>query len=204
MVILMMGPQGSGKGTVGRKLSSHLDLPILEVGKLLRDLPTDDYRYSTINEAMKRGELAPVDKVASILKDRIKEAGYANGFILDGWCRQLEDIKEFDPQPDIVLVLDIPRETSIERITGRRICTSDGKVYNINTLPRELLDECEGELVQREDDTERAVNRRLNDYYSLTKKVLDLYKDKGILKVVDASGLPEEVFRNALFALEGI
>jgi len=204
MKILLTGPQGSGKGTVGASLSSHFNIPLISVGELLRDLPETASHYAEVNSSMKEGALPPVKIVVQIVQERLKAVDCSDGYILDGWCRRMDDLKAFTPPVDVVLVLDISRETSIKRITGRRICTSDGKTYNIYTLPKEKLEECRGELTQREDDTQEAVEIRLNIYYTQTKEVIDYFEKQGLLKIVDAEGMPEEVFQNALNALKSI
>lgn len=196
-----MGPQGSGKGTVGSMLSEHLDFPLISVGQLLRDLPEEHPFYTDIHSAMEAGELAPSKVVASIIKERVSKSDCKEGYILDGWCRRMDQMNYFDPSPNLILVLAISRETSIKRITGRRICTSNGKTYNIYTLPEQELEECTGDLIQRADDTEEAVKERLNIYYTETKEVIDHYAEKGLVEKVDAEGSPEEVFQNAMAVL---
>jgi len=202
MKILLIGPQGSGKGTLGPILSNHLEIPFVSGGDLLRDLPKSSSYYDEVCGCMEKGLLVPLDIMSSIVQDRLSQEDCVDGFILDGWCRRLEDLRAFDPEVDIVLVVDISRETSIKRITGRRLCTSDGKTYNIYTLPKEKLEECTGELIQREDDTKEAVEVRLNIYYIQTQEVIDYFEKKGILKVIDGEALPDKVFQNALNALE--
>lgn len=197
-----MGPQGSGKGTTGSMLARHFDIPLISVGETLRAIPKGYPHYETINSAMEAGDLVPSKIMHEILKARLSSKDCASGFILDGWARRIEDLQAYDPQPDAVLVLEISRETSFLRITGRRICTSNGKTYNIYTLPKERLKECSGELIQRDDDTEEAVKKRLEIYYTQTQEVLDFFEEKGILKHVDAEGSPEAVFENALAALD--
>lgn len=201
MKISLLGPQGSGKGTIGKIISEKLGIPIIGVGDILRDVPKDHPRYEELNEIMDRGDLAPQDFVAELLKERVSQKDCEEGFIMDGWGRKLIDFEYYDPEFDKVVVLDISRETSVKRITGRRMCTSNGKTYNIYTLPKEMLEECEGELIQREDDTEKAVNKRLDIYYSETVKSIDKFKKKGILVVVDGEGTPEEVVNNVLSAI---
>jgi adenylate kinase len=114
------------------------------------------------------------------------------------------DVTTYNPNPDIVLVIDISRETSIKRISGRRTCTSDGKIYNIYTLPKEILAECKGELVQREDDTEEAVKTRLEIYYSQTQEVIDYFIAQEKAKIIDGEGTPQEVFDLALEAVDTV
>ncbi len=204
MKILLIGPQGSGKGTVGSMLGEHLEIPLISVGGILRDLPEKHQHYSLINEAMDKGELAPSEIVSALIRERVSQPDCSNGFILDGWCRRMLDVNTYDPEPDIILVLDISRDTSIKRITGRRMCTSNDKTYNIFTLPKEQLEECEGELIQRDDDTEEAVKERLNIYYTETQEVIDYYSEEGLVQVIDAEGPPQEVFENALKALNTV
>ncbi|MBD3366101.1 AAA family ATPase [candidate division WWE3 bacterium] len=201
MRLMVMGPQGSGKGTTGKMLADHLNLPFISLGKVFREIPQDHALYDAIDQAMDAGELVPLPISSKIIAERLAQPDCSNGFVLDGWCRRMEDLHAYDPNPDTVLVLDISRETSIKRITGRRICTSDGKNYNIYTLPKEQLKECKGELIQREDDTKEAVETRLNIYYTQTKEVIEHFKKQGIVKTIDAEGPPEEVFENALEAL---
>ncbi len=202
MKLLLMGPQGCGKGTIGEKLSEKLGIPLISVGQVLRDIPADHYLYEEMHSAMVKGVLAPNDKVAELLKERVLEEDCKNGYILDGWARQMSDLDEFDPGFGGVLNIKISRETSVKRISGRRTCSSDGKIYNIYTLPKEMLAECKGELVQRADDTEEAVKTRLEIYYSETQEVLDYFATKGILREIDGEGTPQEVFDLALEALK--
>lgn len=201
MKILLMGPQGSGKGTLGEMLSQRLEIPLISVGEILRAVPPDHSFYRELQEAMSQGVLAPSHKVAELLKERVLLGDCANGFIFDGWVRALEDLTHFDPDFDVALNISVSRETSIKRISGRRICTSNGKTYNVYTLPPELLAECTGELVQRKDDTEEAVKARLEIYYTQTQDVLDFFSKKGILREVDGEGTPQEVFELALKVL---
>ena len=201
MKILLMGPQGCGKGTIGEMLSQRLGIPLIGVGQLLRDIPQTHPLYTELHEAIDKGILAPNDKVAQLLKERTSLLDCNNGYILDGWGRQISDLEQFNPGFDVVLNISISEGTSIKRISGRRMCTSNGKIYNIYTLPKEMLAECKGELVQRSDDTEEAVKTRLSIYYSETQEVLAYFREKGILREIDGEGTPDEVFDLALKAL---
>lgn len=200
MKILLMGPQASGKGTQGEKLSELTGLPLLSVGEVLRHVTHSHPRYNELNEAMNKGELVSMDIVGDLLRYRTSQDDCKDGFILDGWGRAVSNIAEFNPGFDAVLVIKIPREESLKRITGRRLCTSDGKTYNIYTMPQEDL-VCKGELIQRADDTEEAVNRRLEIYYTETQKVLDMFKHEGKLLEIDGMGTPDEVFERVKLAL---
>lgn len=204
MKIMMMGPQGSGKGTIGNMLSKKLDIPTISVGQLLRDLPEDSPHYEAINKEMDRGNLAPFKETAEILKTRLEQEDCSDGYILDGWARNIEQLDLFNPDLDAVVFIDISKETSVKRISGRRICEKDGFTCNIYTLPPDHeghCNNCDGELTQREDDTVEAVNRRLEIFYTETTEVIEHYRQEGILLEIDGEGTPKEVYKEALSAL---
>lgn len=197
-----MGPQGSGKGTQGEMLSEYLGIPLISVGGLLREMPKTHPRNKEAEEYMERGELVPYDIAAELIQERISLPDCINGYILDGWAREKGNLEYFNPGFDLVLHILIPREESVKRITGRRICSSDGETYNIYTLPKEELEKCKGNLIQREDDTEEAVNRRLDIYYNETQKVINDFEKEGLLIEIDGVGTPEEVFERVKSALD--
>jgi len=205
MKILLMGPQGSGKGTIGEMLSKKMEIPLVSVGDILRDVPKTHPRYQELQDSMDKGMLAPYDLVAELLKDRVSKDDCKNGYVLDGWCRSLGNLEYFDPKPDKVILLNISRETSVRRLGSRRTCEVCGSVFNIISVPPknpDVCDKCGGKLIQRDDDTEEAVNKRLDIYYSETQEVIDYYKSKGILLEVDGQPSPDVVFQNVLKALD--
>ena len=197
-----MGPQGSGKGTIGQMLARKLGVPFISGGDLLRNIPKTHPRFKEVDKLMSAGELAPFDLVAQLWLERLNKSDCADGYVMDGWSRDIGNLDYFDPDLDKVIVLNISMDISIRRITGRRLCDSDNKAYNIYTLPKEELEKCEGNLIQREDDTEEAVKRRLEIYYKQTVEVIDLYKKRGIVVEVDGEGLPDEVFKKVLESLD--
>lgn len=204
MKILMMGPQGCGKGTIGEKLSNRLHIPLISSGSLLRDLPESHPRYQEIHQLIDVGELAPQDFVAGLFKSRTSQADCANGFIIDGWGRKPIDLTYYDPGFDKVILLNIAPETSVYRLSGRRTCKKCGKIFNVNSVPPKVAgvcDACGGELYQREDDTEEAIRRRLSIYYTETQEVIDSFKRKGLLAEIDGSGSPEAVLNLVLTSL---
>lgn len=201
MKILLLGPQGCGKGTIGQMLSDYMGIPVLSVGEMLRLVDESSPYYHKIKEETKKGILVDESIVASLLREELSKEKYKNGFILDGWARSMENLKAFDPGFDIVIVFELSRETSIKRISGRRICETDGKVYNIYTLPKEELEKCKGRLIQREDDTEEAVKTRLDIYYNQTSKVIDYFDALGKTIHIDAEPLPDVIFSNLISKL---
>jgi adenylate kinase len=204
MKLLMMGPQGSGKGTTGGMLSEYFHIPLIASGDLLRSLPESHPRYQEIHKLIDAGELAPQDFVAELFKARISQPDCSKGFIIDGWGRKTVDLAFFDPNFDKVILLNITPETSVYRLSGRRTCKKCGRIFNINTVPSKvagICDVCGGELYQREDDTEESIRRRLNIYYSDTQEVIESLRQKGILVEIDAEPAPEIVFNRVLASL---
>ena len=204
MKVLLLGPQGCGKGTVGKMLSDKYRIPLISSGQALREVPPHHPRYTELHEYMDNGLLAPQDFVASMLRERTSKPDCSNGYIMEGWGRAMIDLKYFDPGYDKVVVLDIKPETTISRLSNRRTCRKCGKVFNIVTVPPKVegkCDECGGDLYQREDDTESAIKKRLEIYSTETREVVNHFRDKGILLNVDAEPAPEEVFASVVSAL---
>ncbi|HAZ29298.1 TPA: hypothetical protein DCY43_00890 [candidate division WWE3 bacterium] len=200
MKILLIGPQGCGKGTIGELLAKEFGIPTISVGQLLRLASLSSPHYLRIQEDINKGALVPEVIVVELLTEELKKDIYTNGFIFDGWGRRISDLKAFDPGFDIVIVFELSRETSIKRITGRRICSADGKTYNIYTLPQDVKN-CTGELEQRDDDTEDAVTKRLGIYYTETAEVIDFFDNKHKTIHVNAEPMPEVIFRDILAKL---
>jgi adenylate kinase len=199
--ILLIGPQGCGKGTIGQMLSEKIGIPLVSVGGLLRSLASDSPHFKTVHEQMEKGVLVDNHVVGGVLKHELNDPKYAQGYIFDGWARQLSDLDVFDPGFDYIIVFELSRETSIKRISGRRICTLDNKNYNIFTLPKEDLERCKGHLVQREDDTEEAVKKRLEIYHTATLEVVDYFDRQGKTIHINAEPLPEVIFADLMSKL---
>jgi adenylate kinase len=198
--ILILGLPGSGKSTIGKLLADKLNVQFVPVGKTLRNLPKDHPNYQTIHEHMETGKLAPYGMVGDILKERISELDCADGYVLDGWARDIENLKYFDPDFDKVIFLSIPGDLAIKRITGRRICDTDGSVCNIFTLPTQdgNCSLCHGNLIQRKDDKENVVRTRLHVFKTETIPVVEHFREKGKLLQADASQLPGDVVDSIL------
>jgi len=204
MKILIMGPPASGKGTIGEMLAKKLNLPLVSTGQLLRDVSESDLRYDEINTPMDNGELVPHHITANVLKERLSKPDCDDGYILDGWMRGLQQKDYFEPDLNAVLFINISPETSIKRISGRRICEKDGFTCNIYTLPPkhpDNCDDCNGPLIQRDDDKEDVVKERLEVYEKETIPVVEYYKNKDLLAEIDGEGTPDQVFKLALNAL---
>lgn len=201
MKILLVGPQGCGKGTIGQMLSEKIGVPLLSVGEMLRLVDESSKYYQQVQEELKKGVLVSEEIVASLLKEELAKEKYRKGYIMDGWGRSMENLRSFDPGFDFVVVFEMSRETSIKRISGRRICEADGKTYNIYTLPQEELAKCPGKLIQRVDDTEEAVKKRLEIYYTETVKVVDYFDRQGKTIHINAEPMPTVIFADLMSKL---
>lgn len=205
MKILLIGPQGCGKGTIGNMLSDYLGIPLISAGQILREVSEDHPRRQEIQDYMTRGELVPQDLVADLLREETSKDSCKNGFIFDGWGRTMIDLHFYDPDFDKVIFIKIAAETSVMRISSRRTCSDCGSVFNVVSVPPKvegICDKCGGTLIQREDDTEEAVRRRLQIFNSETLEVIEHFRNHGKLLEVDGEGSPEEVFKLVLEALK--
>ncbi len=196
MNILVIGPQASGKGTQADLLAKKLGVPHLSTGDLFRAEKRTALgrRIAAIMDA---GELVPDEVTWQMIKAHLDEEG--DGWVLDGFPRTLNQAALLDAHaaPDKVLVLDTPDEICIERISGRRICETCGKDYHVKYKPPKRADVCDldgGELVQRPDDNEEAVKRRLATYHEQTEPLLIHYADR--LITVDGSPGIDDVWQS--------
>lgn len=213
--LVFLGPPACGKGTQTSKLSTHLSFPHVDTGSLLRKAIANNTPDGiTAKSYIEKGQLVPVEIVASIIKSRLNEADCANGFILDGFPRSTEQaqmleemLKEIDAGKEVdlkVIYFDIDQELLLDRIITRRSCPKCGKIYNIKTLKPEregFCDDCAVELVQRKDDTAETAKARFDTYFSETAPLIDFYEQKGSLKKIDANGSVEAVWERLLNAI---
>jgi adenylate kinase len=199
--ILLLGPPACGKGTIGTLLSEKLGLPLISVGKLLRELPEKHPHYKEIHKYMDKGELPSQKLVAKIIKERVGDEDCKKGYIMDGWGRRMEGFEFFDPDFDLILFLNITEEESVRRVEGRRVCKATGKTYNISTMSKEELAGCESDFIQRDDDKKEVVNHRWEVYRVETFPVIESLRSKKSFVEVNAEASPEEVFKNVVKAL---
>ncbi|NGP52231.1 adenylate kinase [Thioalkalivibrio sp. XN8] len=212
MRIVLLGAPGSGKGTQAKKLVADYGYPQISTGDLLRDAVARGTEYGLqAKAAMEAGQLVSDEIVLGILKDRLAQPDTSAGFILDGFPRNLsqassleEVLAEIGQPLDAAVLMDLDFDILFKRLTGRRSCTGCGRVYNIHFLPPPADGRCEscgGELVQRADDKEETIGRRLEVYQKETAPLVDYYRELGKLKVVDAEGSFDEVYARLVSAL---
>ncbi|MBU4482429.1 adenylate kinase [Patescibacteria group bacterium] len=202
--IIILGPQGSGKGTQAEFLSEKLNIPNISPGQLLRnEIENKTEIGKEAKEYMNKGQLVPNSIVHELAKNRITQPDCENGFIFDGFPRILIQAKFIETVTDIthVLLVDISDQEAVYRLSGRRTCLKCGKVYHIKFNPPKkqgICDECGEKLEIREDDTEEAIRKRLKIYHTETEEVVEYYRDKKLLIEINGEQSIEEV-RDEMF-----
>lgn len=208
MKIVLLGAPGSGKGTQASKISGRYGLPHISTGDIFRD----NIRAKTpigiqIKQIIDRGDLAPDEMTISIVKDRLSAPDCANGYLLDGFPRnviQAKALEEF-ASPDAVINIDIPLEKLERRLTGRRSCKNCKGSFHVDFLNgSNVCPDCGGELFVRKDDNPEAVKERFSVYQSQTFPLEQFYKEKGKLLSVDGDKSAEEVFEQMSKTIEGL
>ena len=196
---VIMGIQGSGKGTQSHMLEADLDLVHIGVGDIFRwHVQNHTKTGSLVRRIMADGELIGDDLVESVVTSRLAEHDWNFGFIIDGFPRNRRQAEFFLESYDIdgVIVLDLPDSAVRRRVLNRRLCADCGMDYHlIDASPKVAgrCDSCGGQLVTREDDTEEALAVRLRDYHEKTNPVIELFRRKEYVFTVDARSAPEVV-----------
>jgi adenylate kinase len=210
--LVLLGRQGAGKGTQAAHLAQHYDVEHLSTGDLFRTAAAEGTPAGLeAKRYMDAGELVPDDTVIRLVDERFAEGGpLEHGFILDGFPRTLVQAEELEQvlgrrQLDLVLDIEVPVDIVLDRIAGRRVCSDCGATYHLNKRPKQnwTCDVCSGPVVQRDDDTEAAVARRLELYEQQTVPIIDFYRNLGKLVVVDGVGNGDEVYERLLKEIDG-
>lgn len=205
MKIVLLGPPGAGKGTQAKSISNRYSIPHISTGDIFRKNISENTPLGI--EAKKyidKGQLVPDEVTINMVKDRLQEDDCKSGFLLDGFPRtviQAEALQEFlserDENLDTALLIEVPTEFILERMTGRRVCPSCGASYHIKYNPPihgDKCDVCGSDIIQRKDDSEETVSERLDVYKKQTQPLIDFYKEKNLLSVVDGTKAINEVF----------
>jgi adenylate kinase len=180
MKIIFIGPQGSGKGTQAKIISEELKIPHISTGDLFRSI--EGKLKEEIDAYVNKGQLVPDELTVKLLKERISKPDCRQGFILDGFPRNLNQAKLLEKitKIDKVIEINISDELAVERIFSRISCRKCGAVYNLITNPPRKLnvcDRCQGELYRRADDNPNAIRKRLETYHKETEPILKKYND---------------------------
>src|ERR1700722_1957888 len=204
---VIMGVQGSGKGTQSAMLASDLDLVHIAVGDIFRwNVQHHTKLGAQVRRTMADGELVSDDLVEGVGKERLTQHDWNYGFIIDGFPRNKRQAEFFLESYDIdgVIHLELPDAEVRRRVMARRLCEGCGMDYNlIDSSPREegRCDACGGKLIQREDDTEEALAVRLREYHTKTNPVLDIFRRKEYVVTIDAQPDKDDVQRAIRTAL---
>lgn len=214
MNIILIGAQGSGKGTQAELLAGALGLSHISSGDLFRQAMAEKTELGLkVKAYMDRGELVPDDLTVAMILSRLAMPDCSAGVILDGFPRTIpqeqaldEGLQEIGRQIDVVFYLEVPREELLVRLSGRYICRANQHVYNVNTHPPKTPGVCDidgSPLYQRPDDTGEAVQRRLDIFFSETIHLLDHYREQGKLITVNGNQGIEQVHASLLEAIRG-
>ncbi len=214
MNVILIGAQGSGKGTQADLLAGALGLLHISSGDLFRQAMAEKTELGLkVKTYMDRGELVPDDLTVTMILSRLAMPDCSAGVILDGFPRTIpqeqaldEGLQEVGKQIDVVFYLDVPREELLRRLSGRYICRAKQHVYNVNTNPPKTPGVCDidgSPLYQRPDDTGEAVQRRLDIFFSETIHLLDHYREQGKLITVNGNQSIEQVHASLLEAIRG-
>jgi adenylate kinase len=204
MILVLLGPPGSGKGTQAKKLVSQHHWPQLSTGDMLRSAISQGTQLGLEAKSyMDRGALVPDDVVIGLIAERAKANDTRNGFILDGFPRTIPQAEALDRMlqsqgraVDRAVLFEIPDAELVRRLSGRRTCLKDGSMFHVETLkPRKdgICDLCGSTLVQRDDDKAEVIQKRLGVYHQQTAPVAQYYRQASKLKTLDATRSPEQV-----------
>jgi len=210
MRIILFGPPGSGKGTQAELIKMKYSFPKISTGDLLRQEVADNTPLGKKATAqMRKGGLVKDELVVEMVKTRILKDDCRQGYILDGFPRnisQAHELEEIDKsQKEIVIDVQLPEKVIVERLLARRVCPGCETIYSLVVdSPQRvgICDHCGTELVQREDDTREVIEERLKVYHQQTKPLIGYYQDKNTYRRVDGSGEIQAVFRQIHSLLE--
>ena len=208
MKLILLGAPGAGKGTQAEVICKHLGIPAISTGNILREALKSGTEMGLKAKAfMDAGQLVPDEIVIGIIKDRLAEEDCKNGFILDGFPRtvpQAQALQEMGVEIDHVIDIEVPDETIMQRLTGRRVCGECGASYHIiNNPPKveNVCDKCGHELIIRKDDHPDTVKDRLQVYHEQTEPLKDFYEKRGLLYMIEGTRPVEQVTKDVLNAL---
>jgi adenylate kinase len=208
--LVILGKQGAGKGTQAERLARHYGVPRISTGDIFRQAVDQGTEAGLeAKKYMEAGELVPDDVVIGIVEERLKEDDARKGFVLDGFPRNAEQAEALDlalgeKKVDLVVELEVPTEVVLKRLASRRVCITCGAPYSVDRPPKVdwTCDVCGGKVVQREDDTEAAIKRRLDVYAQRTEPLVAYYLSQDRLAPVDGTGDPEQVTARLLRAID--
>ncbi len=212
MRIILLGPPGAGKGTQAAGIVNKYNIPHISTGDIFRkNIKEETELGKKAKEYMDKGLLVPDELTVGLVTSRISEPDCANGFMLDGFPRNVSQAKHLDVflketniKLDNVINIEVDKNILVERAVGRRICKSCGATYHVEFNPPKtegVCNVCGGELYQRQDDTEETVSKRIQVYLDETKPLADYYANEGIISNINGQQSIDKVFEDIVNAL---
>jgi adenylate kinase len=212
MRLIFLGAPGAGKGTQATRLAQQLGFPHISTGDMLRETVKEDNPLAReIKDYLDSGQLVPDDKMNEAVRARLAKPDTAEGFILDGYPRTRaqahalgENLTQRELVLDAVVYFNLPQEAAVERLSGRRTCKNCGANFHVKFKPpgtEGVCDQCGGELYQREDDNPEVIKKRFREYQEKTSDLVGFYRDKSLLREIDATPGPKEIYARVLEAL---
>ncbi len=209
MNIILLGAPGAGKGTQAAVICNHLNIPTISTGNIIREALRNGTEMGLKAKSfMDAGKLVPHEVVIGIIEERLKADDCKSGFILDGFPRTIPQAEALDKMGvviDKVIDIEVPDETIVTRLSGRRVCEKCGRPYHIIDLKPQVdgvCDDCTGALIQRKDDHIDTVKARLDIYHAETEPLKDYYGKQGKLVIVEGQNKVEDTTALTLKALE--
>ncbi|MGE4577937.1 MAG: adenylate kinase [Desulfuromonadales bacterium] len=211
MKLILLGPPGAGKGTQAKMLTERYRIPQISTGDILRAAVKEGTPMGVKAKGyMDAGGLVPDEVVVGIVRERLQQSDCQNGFILDGFPRTVAQadalnstLADLDKNLDAVISLEVDPEALVERLTGRRTCRDCGRGFHVTfDLPAVAgkCDACQGELIQRDDDKEETIRKRLEVYRAQTEPLVAYYRSAGLLSAID--GMQDiQVVKNKILAV---
>jgi adenylate kinase len=209
--LVLLGKQGAGKGTQAARIAEHYAVLHLATGDIFRAAINESTELGDeVKRFMDAGELVPDEIVDAVVEQELGRSGaIEKGFVLDGFPRTVVQAEELervlgDTPLDLVIDLDVPTEIVLHRIAGRRVCVQCQTPYHVDNPPKEdwICDVCGGDVIQRDDDTEEAVMRRLELYELQTLPLIHFYRRRGKLAHVDGTGDEDDVFKSLIATVD--
>jgi adenylate kinase len=208
MNIILIGPPGAGKGTQAKRMIDRLGVPQISTGDMFRAAVKDGTPMGKkAKEYMDKGALVPDEVVIGVVNERFGKPDCKKGFILDGFPRTQEQakalgglLKKLGTKLDHVVVIEVPDDFLVDRLTGRRTCRGCNYMHHIKYDPPKkpgVCDKCGGELYQRDDDKEETIRQRLKTYHDQTSPLIKYYSTQGVVRKIDGTGSMEQV-QNAI------